>query len=148
MSCIAIRSDAIQPTKGSDLSAGYDLATPDAYTVQPKQQCMVSTGLRVLCPEGTYARIAPRSGLAAKHSIDVMAGVVDPDYRGEVKVILMNFGETPLHITPGMRIAQLIFEKYDPVSEKRGLDMVFESSDSDCTQTTGRGDGGFGSTGL
>ena len=107
---------------------------------------MVSTGLRVLCPDGTYGRIAPRSGLASKHCIDVGAGVIDADYRGEVKVLLINNGKDEFSVTQGMRIAQLIFEKCW-VADQLGLKMIFDDG-NDASSKTERGSGGFGSTGI
>lgn len=146
MSCIAIRSDAIMPYKGSPHAAGFDLASPDELVIDPGQRKLVKTGLRVICPDGTYGRIAPRSGLAVKFGVDVLAGVVDADYRGEVGVVLINFGDDPVKVAKGTRIAQLIFEKYDDLGGERGLHMTFESEDV-VTKETERGEGGFGSTG-
>ena len=146
MSCIATHSGATMPYKGSPQAAGYDLTSPDEHVLAPGQRKIIPTGLRIICPDGTYGRIAPRSGLAAKHGIDVLAGVVDADYRGEVGVVLINLGEDPVAITRGMRIAQIIFEKYDDLGGARGLRMVQET-DEDSLGTTARGVGGFGSTG-
>ena len=89
-------------------------------------------------PEGNYGRIAPRSGLAAKHSIDVGAGVIDCDYRGEVKVLLFNLSDVDFELKANERIAQLIIEKYTPTD-------IAEVEDLDATV---RGKGGFGSTGV
>ena len=116
-------------------------------------RALVSTGLSIEVPQGYYARIAPRSGLAVKNGIDVLAGVVDSSYRGEVKVVLMNLsidlasmmGLTPniagssfdFNIKAGDRIAQLIIEKYHAVDWQE----VAQLSSSDRT-------GGFGSTGV
>ena len=90
-------------------------------------------------PEGNYGRIAPRSGLAAKHSIDVGAGVIDSDYRGEVKVLLFNLSDTDFEVKPGDRIAQLIIEKYT-MTEIQEVEGKLDD--------TVRGEGGFGSTGI
>ena len=99
---------------------------------------MIGTGLAFGIPVGNYGRVAPRSGLAAKNSIDVMAGVIDSDYRGELKVILANLSDTDFQVDEGMRIAQLIIEKYTltTLNEVETLDE------------TVRGAGGFGSTGT
>ncbi|RCN31640.1 deoxyuridine 5'-triphosphate nucleotidohydrolase, domain protein [Ancylostoma caninum] len=97
----------------------------------------VSTGLQVELPYGYYGRVAPRSGLAAKNFIDVGAGVVDSDYRGELKVLLFNFGSTDFEVKKGDRIAQLICERI--------AHCTFMQCES-LTDTT-RGAGGFGSTG-
>ena len=89
-------------------------------------------------PYGNYGRIAPRSGLAAKHMIDVGAGVIDADYRGELKVLLFNLGDTDFQVKAEDRIAQLIIEKYTPCT-------IVET---EVLEETSRGDGGFGSTGV
>lgn len=96
------------------------------------------TDIAVKVPDGCYARIAPRSGLALSHSVDVGAGVVDPDYRGNVGVLLLNFGAKPFRVSCGDRIAQLILER------ARVCEVV-ESKELDDTP---RGEGGFGSTNL
>lgn len=100
-------------------------------------KALVDTQLSIAVPEGTYGRIAPRSGLAAKHSIDTGAGVIDADYRGTVMVLLFNYGEQDFAISAGDRVAQLILEKIvmAPLRQVDDLDV------------TSRGAGGFGSTG-
>jgi dUTP pyrophosphatase len=132
---------AIIPAKATNGSVGLDLHSIDSYVIMPGQRTIVSTGLRVFLPDGVYGRIAPRSGLAVKHGLDVLAGVIDPDYQGEIKVVLVNHDlMTPFIIKPGYRIAQLIMEMYAaPYSEE-----VFEVPE--CYSTT-RGQNGFGSTG-
>jgi dUTP pyrophosphatase len=102
---------------------------------------VVSTGIVLQkLPCGTYGRIAPRSGLAVKHGLDTLAGVVDPDYRGEIKVVLINTDmRVPFVIKPGYRIAQLILEKYEVA------DVV---EVTEVTVDTDRGETGFGSTGV
>lgn len=84
----------------------------DAGVVPKRGKALVGTGLAFGIPEGNYGRIAPRSGLAAKNSIDVGAGVIDSDYRGEVKVLLFNFADEDFAFNQGDRIAQMIIEKY------------------------------------
>lgn len=134
-----LRSDAIIPSKATPGSIGLDLHSVDHYIVLPGQRVVVSTGLRVTLPSGTYGRIAPRSGLAVKHGLDVGAGVVDPDYTGELRVVLFNHDSVnPFIIRPGWRIAQLIVERaVDNLNVEEGAPEV----------DTERGDGGFGSTG-
>ena len=129
---------ATLPSLGSVNAAGYDLNALQATTVPARGKVLVSTGLAFAIPVGNYGRIAPRSGLAAKHSIDVGAGVIDADYRGEVKVLLFNFSDKDFSIVPGDRIAQMIIEKYSPTE-------LVEVEDLDSTE---RGAGGFGSTGV
>ncbi len=99
------------PYRGSALAVGYDLVSAEDVSVQAKNKYLVSTGLSMAIPEGYYGRVAPRSGLAVKNFIDVGAGVLDPDYRGEVKVLLFNFSEVDFEVKKGDRIAQLVLEK-------------------------------------
>ena len=133
--------DATLPARSTPGAAGYDLFSIDSYVVLPGRRVVVSTGITVHLPPGTYGRIAPRSGLAVKHGLDTLAGVIDPDYTGEVKVVLQNLDlNQPFVIRPGYRIAQLILENYTTAE-------VVEVP-SECTQLTERGVGGFGSTGI
>ncbi|GBG83655.1 hypothetical protein CBR_g37457 [Chara braunii] len=129
---------AILPSRGTTHSAGYDLASAYDCVVPARGTCLVKTDLSIAIPLGTYARIAPRSGLALKKSIDVGGGVVDYDYRGPVGVILFNHSDEDLAIQAGDRVAQLILERIVTPD-------VVEVEDLDETE---RGDGGFGSTGL
>ncbi|KAL1220214.1 Deoxyuridine 5'-triphosphate nucleotidohydrolase [Cardamine amara subsp. amara] len=129
---------AVLPTRGSSLSAGYDLSSAVDSKVPARGKALIPTDLSIAVPEGTYARIAPRSGLAWKHSIDVGAGVIDADYRGPVGVILFNHSDVEFEVKLGDRIAQLIIEKI--VTPE-----VMEVEDLDSTV---RGEGGFGSTGV
>ena len=89
-----LTENAIIPTKGSPLAAGYDLYAVTNASVPAKGKAIVKTGLAMKIPSGNYGRVAPRSGLAAKHFIDVGAGVIDEDYRGEVGVVLFNFSDS------------------------------------------------------
>ena len=132
---------ATLPARSTPGAVGYDLFSLDNYVVLPGRRVVVSTGISVQLPPGCYGRIAPRSGLAVKHGLDTLAGVVDPDYTGEVKVVLQNLDPVlPFVIRPGYRIAQLILEQCMTPD-------VFEVP-SECTQLTDRGAGGFGSTGI
>mgnify|MGYP000963340248 CR=1 FL=1 len=103
---------AFIPTKGSEHAAGYDLYSIEQIIIPPNSKALVSTGISMAIPVGNYGRVAPRSGLACKNFIDVGAGVVDADYRGEVKVLLFNFAKEEFKVSVGDRIAQLIIEKY------------------------------------
>ena len=108
---IKLRPDAVIPSKATPGAIGLDLHSVEPYVILPGQRVVVSTGLRVLLPNGVYGRIAPRSGLAVKHGLNVGAGVIDPDYSDEIRVVLFNHDEqVPFIIRPGYRIAQLIFE--------------------------------------
>lgn len=126
------------PTKGSKAAAGYDLYSAHDHVVKARGKEMIKTDLQVAIPTGCYGRVAPRSGLAWKHSIDVGAGVIDEDYRGPLNVILFNFGDQDFEIRRGDRVAQLICEKI----EQTDLEDV---NDLDNTE---RGANGFGSTGV
>jgi dUTP pyrophosphatase len=106
---------ATLPSKGSPKAAAYDLCSTEDYTLMPMERKLFKTGLSIAIPNGMYGRIAPRSGLAFKDGIDVLAGVVDEDYRGEVGVVLINFSTTEKKFKIGDKIAQMIFEFYNIV---------------------------------
>ena len=141
MEVVRLQPTAILPSRGSAYAAGFDLYSVDHYVVFPGQRVVVSTGIGLQkLPSGTYGRIAPRSGLAVKHGLDTLAGVVDPDYRGEIKVVLLNTDlRVPFVIKPGYRIAQLVLEKYEVADV---VEVEVASNDTE------RGDAGFGSTGV
>jgi dUTP pyrophosphatase len=129
---------AIIPTRANPTDAGADLYALEDIRIQPNSRELVRTGISLEVPESYYARIAPRSGLAYKSGIDVLAGVVDSSYRGEVGVILLNTDSQKIfNIRAGDRIAQLIIEAH--------YNMTIKEVDS--LSDTTRGDGGFGSTG-
>ena len=129
---------ASTPTRGSAFAAGYDLYASKDTTVPSRGKVLVSTDLSIATPEGTYGRVAPRSGLAVKNFIDTGAGVIDADYRGEVKVLLFNHSDKDFEVKVGDRIAQLVLERiYTP--EVMEVENLEESV---------RGAGGFGSTGV
>lgn len=129
---------ATLPKRQSAGAAGYDLATSETFDLLPGQRRLVRTGLCVAVPEGTYGRVAPRSGLAVRHGIQTLAGVVDSDYRGELGVVLINHGNEPFRAVRGDRIAQLVIERVDTPDV-----LVVDDLDD-----TPRGDGGFGSTSV
>ncbi|XP_015728501.1 deoxyuridine 5'-triphosphate nucleotidohydrolase, mitochondrial isoform X1 [Coturnix japonica] len=132
-----LSENACAPSKGSARAAGYDLYSAYDYVIPPMEKAVVKTDIQIALPSGCYGRVAPRSGLAAKHFIDVGAGVIDEDYRGNVGVVLFNFGKETFEVKKGDRIAQLICERifYPELEEVQALD------------DTERGEGGFGSTG-
>ncbi len=136
-----LTDDAKLPTKGTPLSAGYDLYASEDVNIPPFSKKMVSTGVAMTVPEGTYGRVAPRSGLAHKNSIDVLAGVIDRGYTGEVKVILMNLSNETQKFPKHTRIAQLVLEKIENAEVKEVFDLT-------TTIKSDRGSGGFGSTGM
>ena len=123
-------------------SAGMDLKAniEEPITLAPLERAMVPTGLYIALPEGTEAQVRPRSGLAAKHGITVLntPGTIDADYRGEIKVILVNLSNDPFTINPGERIAQMVVARYEKV----------EWDEVETLDATERGTGGFGSTGT
>ncbi|VAI26564.1 unnamed protein product [Triticum turgidum subsp. durum] len=133
-----LSANAVLPSRGSALAAGYDLSSAVEAVVPARGKALVATDLSVAVPEGTYARVAPRSGLAWRHSIDVGAGVVDADYRGPVGVVLFNHSDADFAVKPGDRVAQLVVERI-------ATPDVAEVDDLDATV---RGEGGFGSTGV
>jgi len=113
------------PTRGSAFAAGYDLYSSKEATVPARGKVLVDTDISIAVPAGTYGRVAPRSGLASKHSIDVGAGVIDADYRGPVKVLLFNFSDVDFKVAVGERVAQLIVERVrTKISTFRYVDML------------------------
>ena len=129
------------PAYATELSAGMDLrASLEApVTLGPLERALVPTGLYIALPPGFEAQVRPRSGLAAKHGVTVLntPGTIDADYRGEIKVILVNLSNTPFEIVPGERIAQMVVARHEQI----------EWEEVDALDETGRGEGGFGSTG-
>lgn len=127
------------PAYATPGSAGVDLRSRIALELKPMERALVPTGVRVEIPEGFEAQIRPRSGLAIRHGISMVntPGTIDSDYRGEVHLILINFGQESLMIHPGDRVGQMVFT---PVVQAQ-----FEVVAS--LEATERGEGGFGSTG-
>jgi dUTP pyrophosphatase len=136
---LRIDSHAVIPDKGSFEAAGYDLYSIEENYLSPGQRKLFRTGIKLAIPLGLYARIAPRSGLAFKKGIDVMAGVVDSDYTGEISVILINLGQEHVKISKGDKIAQMIFEHHTNMQ----ITEILNEQDLKSTQ---RGSKGFGST--
>lgn len=128
---------AMLPTRGSAHAAGLDLYSIEEVTIEPGQRVLAITGLAVAIPAGYYGRVAPRSGLATKNGLDVMAGVIDADYRGEIRCLLYNAGDETISLPAQSKVCQLIIEKIiTPVA-------VWAEEIGE----TERGSGGFGSTG-
>ena len=138
---IVNRSKYPTPAYATEKSAGMDLKAniDEPVTLGPLERAMIPTGLFIALPDGTEAQVRPRSGLAAKHGISVLnaPGTIDADYRGEVKVILVNLSNEPFVVNPGERIAQMVVARYEKV----------EWEDVEVLDDTERGTGGFGSTG-
>jgi dUTP pyrophosphatase len=126
------------PRKANPEDAGYDLSSCDSVVIPPKERRIVNTGIIISIPPNTYGRIAPRSGLAAKHGIDILAGVVDYGYQGRIMVIMYNTSDEPFEVKIGDRIAQLILESIV------NADVVEVNS---FDYSTSRGENGFGSSG-
>ncbi len=131
------------PAYATSGSAGFDLraALPDgSMTINRGDYCLIPTGLKMMIPEGFEAQVRPRSGLAFKHGITVLnsPGTIDSDYRGEIGVLLINYGKREFEIKHGDRIAQLV------VSAVQQIHLV----GVDKLDKTERGEGGFGSTGV
>jgi dUTP pyrophosphatase len=123
-------------------SAGLDLRADldNSLILKPLERLLVPTGLYIELPEGFEAQIRPRSGLAAKHGISLVntPGTIDPDYRGEIKVILVNLSDVPFTLEPGERIAQMVIARFEHISWNE-VETLTE---------TARGEGGFGHTGV
>lgn len=127
------------PSQGSKYAAGYDLYAAEEVLVNTMGRKLVKTNISIAIPEGYYGRIAPRSGLAYKNGIDVLAGVIDSDYRGDIGVIILNTDHNlDFEVNVGDRIAQIIIEKCHSVNWE-----TVETLD-----TTVRSEGGFGSSGV
>jgi len=143
ISPVSPRFDALSlaPQRMSAHAAGYDVrAALDApLTLGPGERALVPCGFAMALPEGSEAQVRPRSGLALKHGVTLLnsPGTIDSDYRGEVKVILVNLGREPFVVAPGERVAQLVFARV----EASAIEVVTDLPASE------RGAGGFGSTG-
>ena len=129
------------PAYESSSAAGMDLRADvkEAVTLNPLERALVPTGIYIELPHGFEAQIRPRSGLAAKHGVTVLntPGTIDADYRGEIKVILVNLSSVPFTINNGERIAQMVVAAHQQVEWKEAIEL----------SETNRGVGGFGSTG-
>lgn len=132
-----LTANARIPQRGSAGAAGFDIYCNDFIRLAPRVHCLLPTGIAMAIPHGWVGLIWPRSGLAAKNGIDTLAVVVDADYRGEVKVSLINHGHDVVEFKPGDRIAQILFQP-----------VLLQSVEVDELSDTIRGAGGFGSTGM
>jgi dUTP pyrophosphatase len=139
---IVNKSQYALPQYATPYSAGMDLRAniTESQVIKPRERTLVPTGLFIELPLGYEAQIRPRSGLAIKHGISLVntPGTIDADYRGEIKIILINLSDTDFELVPGERIAQMIVSRFEQVQ----WDETDSLSDSD------RGAGGFGSTGV
>jgi dUTP pyrophosphatase len=139
---LANAADLPLPAYGSEEAAGLDLlaAVDSALTLAPGARAAVPCGIAIALPQGFEAQVRPRSGLALKHGLTLLnaPGTVDSDYRGEIKAILINHGETPFVIERGMKIAQLVIARHERAE-------LYETAE---LPISARGVSGFGSTGL
>ena len=137
-----LEKDELAPIYGSELAAGADVRADitEDMILQPGDRALIPTGLKFAIPAGFEIQVRPRSGLAFKHGVTVLntPGTIDADYRGELKVILINHGKEPFVITPGMRIAQIVLASV----------IRAEFVKEELLATTTRGEGGFGHTGT
>jgi dUTP pyrophosphatase len=134
-----VRPDATLPSRAYDGDAGLDLPAAEAVVLAPGERAVVGTGLAVAVPDGHAGFVQPRSGLAAKHGITIVnaPGLVDSGYRGEVTVVLLNTGDQPFEVEPGMRIAQFVVL---PVASVEPIEVAE-------LPETERGERGYGSSG-
>jgi dUTP pyrophosphatase len=129
---------AIIPTKAHRQDAGFDLHSIGSYRILPGERVVISTGIAYMPPEGFAGFVWPRSGLASNRGLDVLGGLIDGGYRGEIKVILVNHGYDSVFINKGDRVAQLVVSPY--FSESEEVDSFVGEADD-------RGTNGFGSSG-
>ena len=139
---IVNRSRFSLPQYATVHSAGLDLRADleQSLILKPLERSLVPTGLFIELPEGYEAQIRPRSGLAIKHGISLVntPGTIDPDYRGEIKVIVVNLSDVPFTLEPGERIAQMVIARFEHISW----------NEVESLSETARGEGGFGHTGV
>lgn len=135
-----LRPDAQIPSYAHPGDAGMDLRSVEECTIPPGGRRLVKTGIAAALPPGTEGQVRPRSGLALKNGITVLnsPGTVDEGYRGEIGVVLANFGDEPFHVAPGMKIAQFVVASF----------ISAEAFEVDELPGSERGTGGFGSTGV
>ena len=136
ISISSINDKATIPTRAHSSDAGHDLYSVEECRLKPLERKLVKTGIKIAVPEGFYGRVAPRSGLALKKGVDVMAGVIDSSYRGEIGVVLINLSEEEITLEPMSKVAQLIIESC----------WGAEWHICDDLDDTERSSGGFGST--
>ncbi len=135
-----LNPNALIPTQGSPHAAGWDIRTDKGGVLKPGERKLVSTGIAIAMHSDMECQVRPRSGLAVKYGITIVntPGTIDPDYRGEIKVILLNTGNTAFIYERGDRIAQLVFSRFTRVNFNVVPDL----------EKSQRGSGGFGSTGI
>ena len=138
---LPLNPDLPLPSRATPHAAGYDVRSAEEdFVLSPQEIRLVSTGLEMELPEGMECQVRPRSGLALRHGVTLpnSPGTIDPDYRGELRIILQNGGTEPVSFARGDRIAQLVFQRF----------AVPEVTESAALGSTERGEDGFGSTGI
>jgi len=137
-------------TKAHSTDAGFDIHASESAEIPPNTPTPVSTNLTITLPLNSVAFIKPRSGLAFKNGINTLAGVIDQDYSGEVKILLINHSSTTFNISKGDRIAQLVILPLPTISVTTLSTATYNNpdNDNDNNNTTTRGTNGFGSTGV
>lgn len=136
MKCAKLDPTAVIPNRATTGSAGYDLVSIESYELKPGERKPFKTGIALQFPNNIFGRIAPRSGLSVKRGIDVMAGVIDEDYTGEILVVLVNLGQETVTVNAGDKIAQIILQQYFVSNIEEVAELT----------PTERGSNGFGST--
>lgn len=136
---LAHNTDLPLPARATPHAAGYDVRAAEAVALAAGEVTLVSTGLQMELPPGMECQVRPRSGLALRHGITLpnSPGTIDPDYRGELKIILQNTGPDPVELGRGERVAQLVFARFATPAVEEAQELT----------GSGRGKGGFGSTG-
>lgn len=133
-----LNHDSRVPSKSRDGDAGYDLSSVEEYTIKPMERCLVKTGISLEIPDGYYGHISDRSGMALRKGAHCLGKIVDPSFRGEIGVIILNTDMyEPIKISPGDRIAQIIIKKYESINFIKTNDL----------QETDREQNGYGSSG-
>ena len=149
-----INKEALAPYQANTSDAGFDLFSTEYATLEPGLRALISTGISIEIPDGFYGRIAPRSGLAVKRGVDVMAGVVDSGYRGEIKILLINLNFEGYNLKPS--VYESMFgsaNKFDVKPGDRVAQLIIESChtpewiEMKTLENSQRGEGGFGSSG-
>ena len=135
---VRLNTLAVVPNRSNPTDAGYDLYSIEYKSIQPGQRELVKTGISMSIPSDYVGLIWPRSGLAVKHGIDTMAGVIDSGYRGEICVVLQNHGSNTYVVNAGDRIAQMLFQR---------VECVY-FNETDLLEDSDRGASGFGSSGA
>lgn len=137
---VKLTKEAVMPKKSHAGDAGYDVFTSEPTVLKPMERKLVGTGIKMAVPKNIEAQVRPKSGLAINNGLAVLnsPGTIDPNYRGEIKVILINLGNKEIRLDKGQKIAQLIFSRFETP----------ELEETEKLDETERNEGGFGSTGL